>query len=106
MLDSRCHSGGNVHSCCDDFRRLDDCNHPDRACDSYFIFCLRTFGTQRERYNCQENYKGTRVTSANINDGVLDYTNKTVFGLENPFLLPGLTEDYKVSSYMPDSITV
>ena len=45
--------GMTMNSCCDDFRRFDDCNHRDRACDSYFIFCLRTIGTLRERYNCQ-----------------------------------------------------
>ena len=93
-----CPRGMNTNSCCDDFGRFKNCNHPDRACDSYYIFCLRTFGTERERYNCQKNYKGTRVTSINVNDAPLDYTNKTVLGLENPFLLPGLTEDYKVSS--------
>ena len=85
-------------SCYDDFGRFGDCNHPDRACDSYFIFCLKTFGTWRERYNCQQNYEGTRVISVNVNDALLDYTYKTVLGLENPFLLPGLTEEYKVSS--------
>ena len=51
----------------------------------------------RERYNCQQNYEGTRVTYFNANDGLLDYTNIIVLGLENPFLLPGLTKDYKVS---------
>ena len=46
-IDSHCRWGGNValHSCCDDLQRFDDCNRPDCACDSYFIFCLRTFGT-------------------------------------------------------------
>ena len=63
-----------------------------------FIFCLKTFGTWRERYNCQQNYEGPRVISVNVNDGFLDYTYKTVLGLENPFLLPGLTEEYKVGS--------
>ena len=95
-----------IHSCYDDFGRFDDWNLSYLACDSYFVFCLRIFNTRWGRFNCQENYKGTRVTSANINDAPLDYTNKTVLGLENPFLLPGLTEDYKVSSYVPGSITV
>ena len=47
-VDSRCHQGQNnmnMHSCCDDFRKFEDCNLSDCACDSYFIFCLRTFGT-------------------------------------------------------------
>ena len=107
-IDPNCPLRMNTHSCCDNFGKFGDCNRPDRACDSYFIFCLRTFGTQREiLYNyCQENYNGTRLTSVNVNDGLLNYTNKTVLGLENPFLLPGLTEEYKVSSFMPGSITV
>ena len=53
-IDPNCPQRMNMHSCCDDFGIFGDCNHRDRACDSYFIFCLRTFGTQREIYNCQE----------------------------------------------------
>ena len=105
-IDPNCPLRMNTHSCCDDFEAFGDCNLLGRACDSYFIFCLRTFGTEQQIYNCQENYNGTRLTSVNKNDGLLDYTNKRVLGLENPFLLPGLIEKYKVSSFMPGSITV
>ena len=94
-----CPRKGNTHSCCDDYGSNRDCDRSDRACDSYFIFCLRTFGTQREEYDCQTFYNDTKVTSVNVNDGPLDFTNQTVLGLENPFMLPGLTEDYKVSYF-------
>ena len=33
-------------SCCDDFGRFDDCNLSYLACDSYFVFCLRTFNSR------------------------------------------------------------
>ena len=87
-----------THSCCDDYGRFSNCIS-DRRCDSYFIFCLRPFGSQREEYDCQTFYNDTRMTSVNNNDGPIDFTNEIVLGLENPFLLPGLTEEYEVSNY-------
>ena len=86
-----------IHSCCDDFSRFSDCDG-NRRCDSYFIFCLRPLGSERERYDCQTLYNDTKVTSANGNDAPIDFTNEVVLGLENPFLLPGLTEEYEVSN--------
>ena len=108
-VDSRCQLWNmNMHSCCDDFRKFEDCNLSDCACDSYFIFCLRTFGTvrQEQSYNCQENYQGTIVTSVNVDDGPINFTNKTVLGVENPFLLRGLTEDYNVSNELKSMLPV
>ena len=87
-----------THSCCDDHGRFDNCDRNDRQCDIYFIFCLRPFGSQRERYDYRTLYNDTKVTSVNRNDGPVDFTNETVLDLENPFLLPGLTEKYEVSS--------
>ena len=87
-----------IHSCCDDFRRFSDCDG-NRQCDSYFIFCLRPFGSRRVIYDCQTFYNDTKMTSVNRDDGPIDFTNEVVLGLENPFLLPGLTEEYEVSNY-------
>ena len=88
-----------THSCCDDFSRFSNCDGMNRQCDSYFIFCLRPFGSRRVTYDCRNLYNDTRMTSVNDNDGPVDFTSSTVLGLENPFLLPGLTEEYEVSNY-------
>ena len=86
-----------THSCCDDFRRFSNCVG-DRRCDSYFIFCLRPFGSERQRYDCRTLYNDTRVTSVNRDDGPINFTSEMVLDLENPFLLPGLTEEYEVNN--------
>ena len=84
--------------CCDDHNRNNgDCSG-NRPCDSYFIFCLRPFGSERVTYDCRTLYNDTKVTSVNNNDGPVDFTDEIVLGLENPFLLPGLTEEYEVSN--------
>ena len=96
-----CPPNQTTHSCCDDHERFSNCDG-NRQCDSYFIFCLRPFGSQRERYDCQTLYDDTKVTSVNRNDAELepmDFTSEMVLALENPFLLPGLTEEYEVSNY-------
>ena len=87
-----------THSCCDDFRRFSNCGG-DRRCDSYFFFCLRPFGSERQRYDCQSFYNDTKMTSVNDDDRPIDFTSEMVLGLENPFLLPGLTEEYEVGDY-------
>ena len=88
--------GRTLHGCCDDHNRVNDCDRNERRCDSYFIFCLRPFGSRQEKYDCKTLYNDTRMTSVNNNDGPVDFTSSTVLGLENPFLLPGLTEEYEV----------
>ena len=93
-----CPRDQSTHSCCDDFKRFSNCDR-DRLCDSYFIFCLRPFGSERKTYDCQTFYNDTRMTSVNDDDGPIDFTNEMFLGLENPFLLPGLTEEYGVSNY-------
>ena len=86
-------------SCCDDFNRFNDCDGGGRRCDSYFFFCLRPFGSERLTGGCR-GYTATRVSSVNRDDRLIDFTAERVLGLENPFLLPGLTEEYKVSIYL------
>ena len=79
-------------TCCDANLRDRDCGRFGRACDSYFVFCLRTLRTERGDYDCRGNYRDTIVTSVNSNDGPINFTNKTVLGVENPFIRPGLTD--------------
>ena len=77
--------------CCDNFDRT-ICNGGDR-CDSFFYYCLRTIGSAGR--NCS--YFGNRTSTANIDDGQIDFSQSTVLGLENPLQLQGLTDAYTVS---------
>ena len=72
----------------------DDCIG-DRRCDSYFNYCLRSFG-DRELYCSASEYRDT--SSANSNDGPLNFSQSRVLGLSNPQVLSGLRSAYKVSS--------
>ena len=92
--------GSTLYGCCDDHNRDNGDCRDDRQCDSYFIFCLRPFGSERGIYDCQTLYNGTKVTSVNEDDRSIDFTNEILprLDLENPFLLPGLTEEYEVSN--------
>ena len=87
-----CHAGGQLANpgCCDNFDRT-VCMGFDR-CDSYFIYCLRAIGSTGR--NCS--YFGTKVSSANTNDGPIDFSQSSVLGLENPLQLQGLTDAYTV----------
>ena len=62
-----CPQIGRTHSCCDNFNRDRDCGHFSRACDGYFVFCLRMLHTEQGDYDCQGNYRNTIVTSVNVN---------------------------------------
>ena len=61
-----CPQIGRMHICCDDFNRDRDCGRFGCACESYFVFCLRTLRTERGDYDCQGNYRYT-ITSVNVN---------------------------------------
>ena len=94
----RCLSnGGQRLSCCDDFRRQDRCTDGDRECDSYFIYCLRAFQTRDSQEGGCPNSDRTVTSDVNTDDGMIDFSQSTVLGLNNPFQLQGLTEDYRVS---------
>ena len=67
----------------------------ERRCDSYFNYCLRSFG-DRELYCSASERRNT--SSINSNDGPLNVSQSTVLGLSNPLVLSGLRGAYKVSS--------
>ena len=73
-------------SCCDDTENFDACNGSQR-CDSYFTYCLRPFGSEGNGCADKENWTST----VNEDDQWMNFSQKTVLGLENPLKLPGLT---------------
>ena len=94
----RCLSnGGQRLSCCDDFNRQDRCTDGDRECDSYFIYCLRPFQTQGSQEGGCSNSDRAERSAVNVDDGMIDFSQTEVLGLNNPFQLQGLTDDYRVS---------
>ena len=71
-----------------------------RLCDSYFTYCLRPFGDARQHpVGCTRSSNEYRnISSINIDDGPLDFSQSTVLGLNNPQVLSGLEDIYdKVS---------
>ena len=94
--DSRsCQSTAEATYCCDGAQcRTSDCLTRGRQSDSYFIYCLRPFGTERQ-LGCLPNE--TRTTSTvNDNDGDIDFSDSIVLGLSNPLNLTGLDMAYEV----------
>ena len=88
-----CRTGGQFANpgCCD-YHSRDTCLDSDR-CDSFFFYCLRTIGSSGR--NCS--YFGTKTSNANSNDGLIDFNQSSVLGLENPLQMQGLTDAYTVS---------
>ena len=87
----RCVRNDGQHRCCDD-SRASGCTGSDR-CDSYFIYCLRPLGSERQGCSGYEE----RISSRNQDDNTpIDVTQNTVLGLENPLILRGITESYDV----------
>ena len=62
-------------------------------CDSYFYYCLRALGSQGG--SCS--YFGNMTSSSIFNDASIDFSQSTVLDLDNPLLLPGLTNAWNVS---------
>ena len=86
-------------TCCDTGRVTSDCRG-GRQCDSYFIYCLRPFGDVRQPpvgyFRSSNKYRN--ISSVNMDDGPLDFSQNTVLGLNNPQILSGLADMYdKVS---------
>ena len=75
-----------IASCCDDTEDFDVCSGSQR-CDSYFTYCLRPFGSEGK--GCED--KENRTSTINEDDQWMNFSRKTVLGLENPLKLPGLT---------------
>jgi hypothetical protein len=90
---------GWIQTCCDiqDINMATDDCIEERRCDSYFIYCLRPIG-DRELDCSSSEYRIT--SSANPNDGPLNFSQSTVLGLSNPQVLSGLRGAYNVSGYM------
>ena len=84
-------NGQTTHSCCDSFVTT-NCTGSLR-CDSFFYFCLRTLGDRGTNNSCS--YFGSNTTFAVIDDAAPFNIND--FGLENPLILPGLTNNFTVS---------
>ena len=86
-------------ACCDDSAiQLPDCSGSQK-CDSYFYYCLRPL-TSDNVLDVWDGcfYRGSRISLSNRDDSVTDFTQSTmVLGLENPLMLEGLTNDYRVS---------
>ena len=70
-------------------------------CDSYFIYCLRPFGDDRQPpVGCSRSSNEYRNTSSiNTDDGHLNFSEGTVLGLNNPQILSGLEDPYEVSDH-------
>ena len=84
IVRSCCDAGSMFTGPCDDFR----------GCDSYFIYCLRPLNSTAEG-GCTKFENQT--STANMEDGPIDFSQSTVLGLANPLLLQGLTDAYTVS---------
>ena len=72
-IDSMCprdQPGDSTNTCCDNHAHFNNCGGAHRRCDSYFIFCLRPFGSRRVAYDCRTLYNNTKVTSVNENDAM------------------------------------
>ena len=81
-------AGQTTKSCCDSFAHT-NCNGTD-LCDSYFYFCLRTFGDSMTTDGCS--YPGSNISFANIDDAPFDISNISAhLDLDNPMIMPGLT---------------
>ena len=85
---------GQTHGCCDRHNTTECSNF---LCDTYFDYCLRPLGSKEEGAGgCS--YSGYIVTPTfNRNDGFINFSQSTVLGLDNPLILPGLTNDWNVS---------
>ena len=87
---------GRQQICCDSLN-INECMGQER-CDSYFLYCLRPFGTVV--FGCLNNE--TRAISApNEDDGPgIDFSLSRVLGLSNPQNFPGLGDAYEVSYFI------
>ena len=88
-------AGKNERSCCD------SPNHTicsgDQRCDSYFVYCSRPLNSYSEEASC---HFGERVISTvNVDDGPVNFSQSTVLGLENPLQLQGPSQVYEVDNF-------
>ena len=89
----RCVRNDGQHRCCDGNDVIPECTGNYR-CDSYFIYCLRSLGSEGQ--GCRSNYE-RRISTHNQDDNTEpDVTQNMVLGLENPLILRGITDNYDV----------
>ena len=79
--------------CCDTEDR--ECIGLEAHCDTFYRYCLRPLGTTGTS-GCS----GGKISTINENDAPIDFSNRTVLGLRNPFILPGLGAKWKVSNIL------
>ena len=80
-----------VMGCCDLYNTI-ECNS-GLLCDSYFYYCLRALGSEGE--DCS--YFGNVTSNVNCHDAFVDFSQSPVLGLDNPLILPGLTNNWNIS---------
>jgi hypothetical protein len=84
-------SGPQRQKCCDGKTAI--CVTVER-CDSFFVYCLRPFGTID--LGCLNN-ETTATSLHNTDDGDIDFSQSRVLGLSNPQNFSGLGDAYEVS---------
>ena len=88
-----CFTQNGRQTCCDG-HDTNKCTGSER-CDSYFVYCLRPFGTVD--MGCLDNEMNA-VSLSNEDDGPgIDFSLNKVLGLSNPQNFSGLGNAYEVS---------
>ena len=100
--------GNSGHRRCCDSTGTSGCTEW-RRCDSYFTYCLRSFGNESSQEGGCFDTNEKMISSINTDDRddeSIDFSQSTVLGLDNPFHLQGLSNDYTVSSLVLLSVYV
>ena len=79
-------------TCCDNGDGA--CTSGGRRCDTFFLFCLRPFGTE---IGCDSNHDIVMQSNNTNNDGSIDFSQGTFLGLSNPLVFQGLNNSWNVS---------
>lgn len=89
--DGICYPGREFYCC--DTCETSGCNGWKRG-DSYFSYCLKSYNsTSGSPQHC------VGPSSANPNDGYVDFSEDEVLDLENPLNISGLDNAYEVSEH-------
>ena len=83
--------------CCDR-EDTSGCTMGNRRCDSFFTYCLRSFGNEDSQEGGCSDRESMRSDTNQDDDDPIDFFQAIkVLNLDNPFHLQGLTSDYTVS---------
>ena len=89
-----CNNGGCFTECCDG---TGTCTNGFRRCDTFFIFCLRPFGSGNP-LSCGSSSGSEMQSNVSIDaDATFDFSQSTFLGLSNPLVFQGLTNTWNVS---------